>query len=83
MLVASRSPLELDYSRFREMDANPKVAAVLRGIELPRAVSLLGDLSNDFDFTQPPRSAPILELPPAGPGGWPYPETRQIGFGGE
>jgi spermidine synthase len=44
MLVASRSPLELDYARFREIDANPKVAAVLRGIELPRAVSLLGDL---------------------------------------
>jgi len=46
-------------------------------------VSTLGDLSNEFDFTQPPRPAPILDLPAAGPSGWPYPHTRQIGFGGE
>jgi spermidine synthase len=45
MLVASRSPLEISYQRLREMDANPRVAAVLERIELPRAASLLGDLA--------------------------------------
>jgi spermidine synthase len=44
MLVASRSPLQLEYSRLKAMDGNPKVAAVLKRIELPCAASLLGDL---------------------------------------
>ena len=44
MIVASRSPLELDYARLQAMDANPKVAAMLERIELPSAASLLGDL---------------------------------------
>jgi hypothetical protein len=44
MMVASRSPLELDLARLRAMDQNPKVAAVLQRIDLPSAASLLGDL---------------------------------------
>jgi spermidine synthase len=44
MLVASRSRLGLDYQRLKAMDANPKVAAILKRIELPSAASLLGDL---------------------------------------
>jgi spermidine synthase len=44
MLVASRSPLQLEYSNLKAMDGNPKVAAVLKRIELPCAASLLGDL---------------------------------------
>ena len=44
MMVASRSPLELDLARLRAMDQNPKAAAVLRRINLPSAASLLGDL---------------------------------------
>jgi spermidine synthase len=44
-LVASRSPLRLEYARFKEMNANPRVAAVLKQIELPSAESLLGDLA--------------------------------------
>jgi spermidine synthase len=49
MLVASRSPLQLDYSRLRAMDGNPKVAEVLKRIELPCAASLLGDLALTSD----------------------------------
>jgi spermidine synthase len=44
MMVASRSPLELDLARLRAMDQNPKVAAVLQRIDLPSAANLLGDL---------------------------------------
>jgi spermidine synthase len=44
MIVASRSPLELDYARLRAMDANRRVAAMLERIDLPSAASLLGDL---------------------------------------
>jgi spermidine synthase len=44
-LVASRSPLQLEYARIKEMNANPRVAAVLQQIELPCAESLLGDLA--------------------------------------
>ena len=44
MMVASRSPLELDLARLRAMDQNPKVAAVLQRINLPSAASLLGNL---------------------------------------
>jgi spermidine synthase len=44
MIVASRSPLELDYARLRAMDANHRVAAMLDRIDLPSAASLLGDL---------------------------------------
>jgi phospholipase C len=44
-------------------------------------VAMLGDLSSEFDFTQTPRPAPILGLHAQGPAGWPYPATRQRGFG--
>jgi hypothetical protein len=43
MLVASRSPLEVDYARLREMDSDPRLQAVLAGIKLPSIFSLLGD----------------------------------------
>lgn len=45
MLVASRSPLELDISRLRALDQNPKVTEVLAQINLESAASLLGDLT--------------------------------------
>jgi spermidine synthase len=45
MLIASRSPLELDYARLKAMDAHPRVAATLERIGLPSAASLLGDLA--------------------------------------
>jgi len=42
----------------------------------------LGDLALEFDFNQAPRPAPILTEPPLrGPAEWPYPRTRQVGFG--
>jgi spermidine synthase len=44
MLVASRSPLELDYARLKAMDAHPRVQATLERINLSSAASLLGDL---------------------------------------
>lgn len=44
MIVASRSPLELDIARLRALDLNPKVTAVLERIGLSSAASLLGDL---------------------------------------
>ncbi|MCJ7502870.1 MAG: hypothetical protein MUP80_07410, partial [Acidobacteriia bacterium] len=43
MIVASRSPLEVDYARLREMDSNPQLAPLLASLQLPRIFSLLGD----------------------------------------
>jgi spermidine synthase len=43
MIVASRSPLEVDYARLREMDSQPQLAPLLASIQLPRIFGLLGD----------------------------------------
>ncbi len=43
MIVASRSPLEVNYARLREMDSNPQLARLLASLQLPRVFSLLGD----------------------------------------
>ncbi|MGD0920472.1 MAG: fused MFS/spermidine synthase [Terriglobia bacterium] len=43
MIVASRSPLEVDYARLREMDSQPQLGSFLASIQLPRIFSLLGD----------------------------------------
>jgi spermidine synthase len=43
MIVASRSPLEVDYARLREMDSQPQLVPLLASIQLPRIYSLLGD----------------------------------------
>ncbi|MCJ7832024.1 MAG: phospholipase, partial [Actinobacteria bacterium] len=46
------------------------------------SVIRLGDLTRSFDFSQSPRPAPILPLPPSeGPALWPYPETAQRSYG--
>jgi spermidine synthase len=43
MIVASRSPLHVDYARLREMDSQPQLGPLLASMQLPRIFSLLGD----------------------------------------
>jgi spermidine synthase len=43
MIVASRSPLEVDYACLREIDSQPQLALLLASIQLPRIFGLLGD----------------------------------------
>lgn len=43
MIVASHSPLQVDYGRLRAMDDDPQLKKVLATIKLPSVFSLLGD----------------------------------------
>jgi len=43
MIVASTSPLQVDYAKLRAIDSDPRLKAVLARIKLPSLYSLLGD----------------------------------------
>ena len=44
------------------------------------SVPLLGDLVNEFDFTQPPRPAPVLPGPPRSADSGPWPERWSFAY---
>jgi spermidine synthase len=62
VLIASKSPLQIDYRRIREFDARPEVKEELSAINLPSMMSLLGELMLYGDSMR----AALAELPRLG-----------------
>jgi spermidine synthase len=49
MVVASRQPLHVDYTKLKGMDSRPQIQAVLQKLEMPSILSLLGDCVLDSE----------------------------------